>query len=195
MEVTTTTLEMTEPGQLDPGRPLPDGVRIEAVTALTPEYVRWLYGVVGGPWTWVDRLPWTRQQWMDELGRAGTEVFVAYAGGAPAGYVHLRAEVVVGGEHPGVHVEVLNLGVVEWAIGRGIGGPLLTRGVAAAWSLGARNGLGDTSRVWVHTCSLDGPHALANYQARGFMVVDTTTRDEDVPDRPLGAWAASVGRA
>jgi hypothetical protein len=23
------------------------------------------------------------------------------------------------------------------------------------------------SRVWVHTCTLDGPHALANYEARG----------------------------
>jgi hypothetical protein len=21
--------------------------------------------------------------------------------------------------------------------------------------------------VWVHTCTLDGPHALANYEARG----------------------------
>ena len=27
--------------------------------------------------------------------------------------------------------------------------------------------LGD--RVWVHTCTLDGPHALANYQARGLV--------------------------
>ena len=34
-----------------------------------------------------------------------------------------------------------------------------------AWAQGAR-------RVWVHTCSLDGPHALANYTARGFRVYD-----------------------
>jgi hypothetical protein len=29
-----------------------------------------------------------------------------------------------------------------------------------AWDWGA-------TRVWVHTCSLDHPSALANYQARG----------------------------
>jgi hypothetical protein len=26
------------------------------------------------------------------------------------------------------------------------------------------------SRVWVHTCTLDHPGALANYQARGFAI-------------------------
>lgn len=191
--VTTTTLEMTDPGQLRPGRALPEGVRIDDITEMTPEFVRWLYGVVGGPWTWVDRLAWSRQQWAEELARPGTEVSVAYAGGAPAGYVHLRAVVTERGDLPGVHVEVLNLGLVEWAIGRGAGGPLLAHGVRAAWGLGARHGLGETSRVWVHTCTLDGPHALANYRARGFSVVDVVTRDEDVPGRPPGAWAATVG--
>jgi len=24
-------------------------------------------------------------------------------------------------------------------------------------------------RVWLHTCTLDGPHALTNYHARGFV--------------------------
>lgn len=30
-----------------------------------------------------------------------------------------------------------------------------------------------TERVWVHTCTLDGPHALANYRARGLTVYRT----------------------
>ena len=32
-----------------------------------------------------------------------------------------------------------------------------------------------TLRVWVHTCTLDGPHALANYRARGFVPFHTET--------------------
>ena len=44
---------------------------------------------------------------------------------------------------------------------------LLSAGVQRAWDRGAR-------RVWVHTCTLDGPNALANYCARGFRVFDQT---------------------
>jgi GNAT superfamily N-acetyltransferase len=46
-------------------------------------------------------------------------------------------------------------------IGKGLGKWLLTRAVQEAWVLGA-------TRVWLHTCTLDHPSALANYQARGF---------------------------
>jgi hypothetical protein len=38
---------------------------------------------------------------------------------------------------------------------------MLTRAADEAWALGA-------NRVWLHTCTLDSPHALPNYKARGF---------------------------
>ena len=31
-------------------------------------------------------------------------------------------------------------------------------------------------RVWVHTCDLDHPNALVNYQARGFSVYKVETK-------------------
>jgi len=40
----------------------------------------------------------------------------------------------------------------------------------------------------VHTCSLDGPHALANYRARGFTVVAAITDSQDLPAVPPGQW-------
>lgn len=43
-------------------------------------------------------------------------------------------------------------------------------------------------RVWVHTCSLDGPNALANYQARGFQLYQVENRIADLPERPIGPW-------
>lgn len=188
-DVTTTTVEMTSPDELRVGRPLPPGARIELVEQATPELVRWLYAVVGGPWTWTDRLGWPRERWAAELAEPGSEVWLLSAGGAPAGYVQLGAS----DQDGTTHVEVRYFGLVEWAIGRGLGGPLLAHGVRQAWSLAGRHRLPTVSRVWLHTCSLDGPAALANYEARGFRVVTRVTTTEDVPPEPPGAWIASGG--
>jgi hypothetical protein len=90
-------------------------------------------------------------------------------------------------------VEVRYFGLVEGATGRGLGPALLGRGVERGWSLADRHGLPPVARVWVHTCSLDGPAALATYQARGFVVVAKETSEEDRPAEPLGAWTSSTG--
>ena len=50
--------------------------------------------------------------------------------------------------------------------GRGLGKHLLSAGVVHAYDDGAQ-------RIWLHTCTLDGPYALANYQARGFVPYKT----------------------
>jgi hypothetical protein len=47
-------------------------------------------------------------------------------------------------------------------------------------------------RVWVHTCSLDHPGALANYLARGFRVFKEEVADAEIPDRTPGPWAGAV---
>lgn len=189
--VTTWTLEMTSrpaPGQDSPHA---GTTRIERVTSLTPEYARWLYAVVGGPWTWTDRLGWSREQWQADLDVPGTETWVVYDGGAPCGFVQLQPT-------PGTpegSVEVRYFGLVQEAIGRGLGRRLLRHGIEAAWSLAERHELPPTSRVWLHTCDLDGGAALPNYLARGFHVVDEVTEQLDYPDDPLGAWRSSGGPA
>ena len=68
MRVTTTTLEMRQQPSHAP-RPLPSDVRLEAAPDVSPEYARFLYGLVGGPWHWTERLTWSRRQWL-EIGRA-----------------------------------------------------------------------------------------------------------------------------
>ena len=52
--------------------------------------------------------------------------------------------------------------------GKGIGGAMLSRAVERCWALGAK-------RVWLSTCSHDHPHALDNYRARGFELVEERT--------------------
>jgi glutathione S-transferase len=45
----------------------------------------------------------------------------------------------------------------------------------------------------VHTCTLDHPCALPNYQARGFTVFRTEEKIEELPDQPLEPWPGANG--
>lgn len=186
MLVTTTHLEQTSPGQLEAGaRPLPAGSRVERVETVTPEFSKFLYRSVGSGWNWADRLALTRAQWQELLDIPGSETWVLTAGGAPAGYVELLGRP----EAAGAAVEIRYFGLFPEAIGCGLGAGLLTEGLRQAWRLSARwQGLAPVHRVWVHTCSLDGPAALANYRARGMTVFKTEVEDLEPQDASLGLW-------
>jgi RimJ/RimL family protein N-acetyltransferase len=162
MDVTTWYLEQTSRADLRPAEPAP--VEIIRAEVPSPEFSRFLYTAVGAGWHWTDRLPWTPEQWAEWLA-GDVETWVAYHRGTPAGYAELQRQ--AGGD-----VEVAYFGLLPYAIGKGIGGHLLTAAVRRAWDLPG------TERVWVHTCSLDGPAALPNYQARGFRVYRTDTKTE-----------------
>jgi ribosomal protein S18 acetylase RimI-like enzyme len=182
MKVTTWYLQAFTPGTV---RELPPDVRVERATGITPEYARFLYAVVGGDWHWTDRLGWTREQWAAELAVPGTEFWIAYGSGVPLGYLQLQP---VDGQ-----VELRYFGLARPAIGRGLGGALLEHGIAAAWTLPERHDVPPTARVWVHTCSLDGPAALRNYQARGLAIYAEEVTEEQVAEHTPGAWNASGG--
>lgn len=158
MEVTVTTwyLEMLKPEQLRPSLSHNPDLKVVQAQIPSPEFSHFLYSSVGGDWYWLDRLSWSYDQWLTYLDRSQVQTWVAYLQGTPAGYAELESQ-------PGDQVEIAYFGLLRQFIGQRIGGHLLTIGVQQAWAMGAQ-------RVWVHTCSLDGPHALANYQARGFEI-------------------------
>ena len=83
-------------------------------------------------------------------------------------------------------VEIAYFGLLPQFIGKGLGGWLLTRAIERGWELGA-------SRVWVHTCSLDGPGALSNYQARGLTLFKTETAAQELAEQPPGPWPGARG--
>lgn len=184
--VTTWYLEQTSPADLAPAR-VPEaatGVTVARAGIPSPQFSRFLYASVGADTTWVDRLPWTYAQWEHFLTRPGVETWVAYQRGTPAGFIELDG--ATGGAE-GV-VEVSYFGLLPAFRGRGIGGHLLSVGLARAWDLAERwQGQPSTTRVWLHTCSRDGVHARANYERRGLRVYRTETKDE--PDVPQpGPW-------
>ncbi|KNE79569.1 MULTISPECIES: GNAT family N-acetyltransferase [Streptomyces] len=181
--VTTWYLEQTSAADLVPAAAPADGrvPRVERAEIPSPEFSRFLYTAVGGDVTWTDRLDWPYARWREFLERPGVETWVAYDGGTPAGYIELEAQ------EDGV-VEIVYFGLIPSFRGRRIGGHLLSLGTARAWDLAGRwPGLAPTRRVWVHTCSKDGPYALDNYRRRGFRLYDTRTAEEPGTPPP-GPW-------
>ncbi|NUS11916.1 MAG: GNAT family N-acetyltransferase [Streptomyces sp.] len=169
--VTIWFLEQNAPDELRPAAvPAADeGVRIVRAEVPSAEFGRFLYTAVGADCTWTDRLRWQPEQWRELLSRPGTELWVAYQHGTPAGYVELEGQ-------GGGAVEIGYFGLLPDFRGRGIGGHLLSFGAARAWDLADRwPGRHPTRRVWLHTCSLDGPYAMDNYRSRGFRLYDTMT--------------------
>jgi len=162
----TTYLEMTDREQFRPSLSNRTDVYVQQMQTPDVDFYRFLYGAVGEKWRWRDRLVISRSELLAELNRAEVSVYVLYVGGTPAGYVELCDR---DGE-----VEVAYFGLREQFFGQGLGKHLLSYGIGRAWDRGAY-------RVWLHTCNLDGPHALSNYQRRGFRVYQRTV--EPMPER------------
>lgn len=166
MSTITYYLDMQRPEQII-GKPLPADLSVVECQHKQYQLNRFLYQLVGEPWQWTDKLSWSDAQWRALIEQPGHRTWVAYHQGAVAGYYELLRD------DDGV-VEILYFGLAEMFFGRGFGGPLLTQALQSAWAWPG------TTRVWVHTCSLDHPSALANYQARGLRIY----REEVEADAP-----------
>jgi GNAT superfamily N-acetyltransferase len=158
--VITYYLEMAAPQDLRATYSNNPELRIIQAQVPCPPFNRFLYEAVGKEWSWTDKLHWSEQQWSDYVCRPELQTWVAYLSGTPAGYFEL--------EKQSESVEIAYLGLLPQFIGQGVGGPLLTHAIEQAWKMQAQ-------RVWVHTCTLDHPSALSNYQARGFRVFKQET--------------------
>ncbi|MFR9675613.1 GNAT family N-acetyltransferase [Streptomyces sp. TR02-1] len=181
LTVTTWSLEQTSPQDLRPARApgAESALRVARAEVASPEFSRFLYTAVGVDVRWSDRLPWTRARWQQFLERPAVETWVAWERGTPAGFLELE------GQAEGT-VEITYFGLLPAFRGRGIGGHLLSHGTARAWDLASRwpRDRVPTRRVWLHTCSKDGPYALDNYRRRGFRIFGTRTRTESVGRMP-----------
>ncbi|MBO0709212.1 MAG: GNAT family N-acetyltransferase [Candidatus Dormibacteraeota bacterium] len=171
---------MREEAALRPA-PLPRRpVELHRVVVPSPEFSRFLYTAVGGDWYWTDRLPWTYSEWQRWVDRPELSTWVAAQEGSPAGYFELEVQPLPG-DDTGTQVEISAFGLLPQFRGAGVGGWLLTEALRRAWALGPR-------RVWVNTCSLDGPAALPNYRARGLTVYEERTVEKTLAPQPPGPW-------
>lgn len=157
--VTVWSLELTDPARFRPATREPS-LPVTIVRATAPGTSARFYAGVGADHEWTDRAHWTPDRWA--AWEARVETHVALVEGEEAGYAELDPS---GDGGPGC--EIAYFGLLPAFQGLGIGGALLTHAIRRGFEL--------APRVWVHTCSLDGPHALANYRARGLEPFRTDT--------------------
>lgn len=155
LEVLRTYLELRSPEQLRPARFDDPAVRVLRHDTVDLARYRRLYELVGGPWHWIDRNAWSDERLAGYLARDSVSVWELLVDDVSAGYFELERH------FEDDTVEIAYFGLAPDFIGKGLGKALLTRAAEEAWKLGP-------TRVWLHTCTLDSPHALPNYKARGF---------------------------
>jgi GNAT superfamily N-acetyltransferase len=161
--ILTTYLEMHSPDRLRPARSADGQFQIREKRERDWRFNRDLYLAVGQMWSWNDKRVWSDEQWKEYGLAPELRTFAAYYEHSLAGYYELRRD-------DGGGVEIAYFGLLSEFIGRGLGGPLLTSAIEQAWRTSP-----SVNRVWVHTCNLDHPAALSNYQARGMVIYKQET--------------------
>jgi GNAT superfamily N-acetyltransferase len=117
-------------------------------------WYRALFRRVGAEWLWYSRLVMPREELESILRSAGVEVYALTSQGHDEGLLELDFR------EPGC-CELAFFGLTNAVQGRGAGRWLMNRAIERAWSK-------PLSRLWVHTCTLDHPDALAFYLRSGF---------------------------
>ncbi|WP_407185727.1 GNAT family N-acetyltransferase [Bradyrhizobium centrosematis] len=147
-----THLEMTAPPARrdDP----PGAWTLRKVDAPALDWYRDLFRRVGEDWLWFSRARMSDAELAAIIHAPGIEVYALVLGGRDEGLLELDFR------EPG-QCELVYFGVTTPLIGTGAARFLMNRALEMAWSR-------DIRRVWVHTCTLDHPSAVAFYQRSGF---------------------------
>lgn len=167
MPLRVTRLEMSGPPRQALSVPTNLNLALMRVTDAPLAYYRFLYDQVGRRWHWVDRIRMKDEALAAILEDPRTEITALYVHGAPAGFFELY-------RHDDGTVELVHFGLMERALGLGVGKWFLLQALQSAWT-------GETLKVSVTTNNLDHPRALQLYQMFGFSPVAT----EDAVLQPL----------
>lgn len=115
---------------------------------------RRLFRAVGEDWLWSSRLEMSDEALHGITHDPSVEIYVLSEGVHQIGLLELDFR------EPS-ECEIVFLGVIKEAIGKGAGRFLIESAISIAWSR-------PISRFWLHTCHLDHPNAPAFYQSFGF---------------------------
>ena len=147
-----THLEMTARPAL---RPDPVGAwTLRRVPSPDLDWFRDLYRRVGEEWLWFSRLQMADAELAAIVRSPMVDVYALVHEGRDEGLLELDFR-------EAGQCELAFFGVTADLIGGGAGRWLMNRALELAWSR-------QVSRVWVHTCTLDHPSALAFYRRSGF---------------------------
>ena len=183
VEQTVTYLRMLTRQQLRPARPVAglELAPVEDPTGADATVIRDLHDRIATPHHW-SSLSWSTDRWHEWLATPGQRHWCVVLRGERIGWCCLQV-------HSATDLEIDNFGLVPDRVGRGYGGAALTQLTRIAWDLIDekepldREGT-SSSLIWLHTSSFDHPHALRNYEARGFEVYASETHQRRVATLP-----------
>ena len=154
-KTTVTHLEMMPPFlPVKPNAGWPDGISFAREMDISVATYRGLYDQVGRQWHWVNRRMLTDRQLSAIIHHPATEIFTLKNRDRAIGFVELNFKLFP-------QVEIVFVGLIEDAIGRGLGSRMLERVIDYIYTRAP-------SRIIIQTCTLDHPSALPLYQRRGF---------------------------
>ena len=129
-------------------------VKLRKIYSPDLNWYRSVFRRAGEHWLWWSRLEISDPQLSSVLNSPTTALFIAESDGTEVGMAELDRSV------PN-QVEIAFFGLYAEALGKGLGHRFMDALLEKAWA-------DSTSRVWVHTCTLDSPVALPFYVKCGF---------------------------
>jgi len=128
---------------------------------------KFFYKEIGKDYRWIDRLLWSDQQWIGYVENTKIKTYILKNQENLVGYF----ELIFHFEEK--NCEIAYFGILKEFFGKKYGGFLLSEAIKKSF-------IGDISRIWLHTCSLDHQNALKNYKARGMKVFKSETIQLDI---------------
>jgi len=135
---------------------------IELVDPKDFQLNKFFYKNIGKNCQWIDRLVWTDLNWTEYVSNKKLSTYVLKDKDEIAGYYERLFNIEK------KETEIAYFGILEEYFGKKLGGYLLSEAIECSFAMGS-------SRVWVHTCSLDHKNALANYLSRGMKIFKSET--------------------
>jgi len=132
----------------------PDGISFTREMDVSVSTYRALYDQVGRQWHWVNRRTLTDRQLSAIIHHPATEIFRLKKRDRAIGFVELNFKLFP-------QVEIVFVGLIQDAIGRGLGSRMLEHVIGYIHTRAP-------SRIIIQTCTLDHPSALPLYQRMGF---------------------------
>ena len=123
---------------------------------------KFFYKNIGKNCQWIDRLVWTDLDWTKYISNEKLFTYILKDKEEIAGYFELLFD------QNTKEAEIAYLGILDKYFEKKLGGYLLSEAINRSFGM-------ESSRIWVHTCSLDHKNALQNYLSRGMKIFKSET--------------------
>ncbi len=150
-------LEINTLKELNETKKLSSNYSLNLVDPVDFQLNKFFYKNIGRNHEWVDRLSWSDKDWTKYVSLKNINTYILKYKNDLVGFFELIF-------HKGNNeTEIAYFGVLKEYQNKKLGSYLLSEAIKISFDKG-------TSRVWVHTCSLDHKNALNNYLSRGMKI-------------------------